>query len=121
MEALLIPADRRPSVVNLAEDIPGRSDEFLIALRAHIGCQIVRRVELTQRWSAWIDDEATLNELPTNYIATSLANSYGAATHILRGTVIIIGTDNGLSRSASLTSDQVGSILQHLTDPPPRC
>jgi hypothetical protein len=70
VKALLpIPVDGPPREV----DLPGGGTRFMRSLKALIGTECAERIQATNRWETWMDEDGMAAGKPVNQAATFLA------------------------------------------------
>jgi hypothetical protein len=116
VQALRIPVGGPATVVDLDDD--GGGPRFLDSLRAAIGADYVECIAVTDRWTAWLDEDSAARDQPLNQAATQVAGEYGARFR-LRGTVVILGEDSRTGASCGLSPDQIDVLRRRIMDEPP--
>ena len=114
MKGVLIPVDRPPRAVDVAD---GGGTRFMRSLRAFIGARCVERIWITDRWEAWLDEDGAAAGQPVNQAATLVARSFGARFS-LHGIVVIAGLDKDADSPTGLSSAQVDAVVRRTMPAP---
>lgn len=112
MKALFILVDGPPREV----DLPGGRTRFIRSLKALIGTRCAERIQVTNRWEAWLDEDGATAGKPVNQAATLVARSFGLEFSLL-GAVVIVGVDKDTAEPAALSPAQAGAILEKIRAP----
>jgi hypothetical protein len=86
------------------------------SLRALIGTGCAKRIQVTSRWEAWLDEDGAAVGKPVNQAATLVTRSFGLELSIL-GPVVIVGVDKDTAEPAALSPAQAGAILEQIRAP----